>query len=448
MADSYVCTTAMMTCSFGVATCPLVVNPSRTVLLQGKQRANIGDFAPITNIASFGMCSSLINPTVASATAAAMGVLTPMPCVPAIVSPWMPGKPDLMVQGMPALTKSCTNMCMWQGQIKFVTDGQTPSPPPMTTPPPGKMSCVPSGKKSPLTQEEQANLSEEEREQYNKEMAQASKAGDTNQLSGDVWEKTADDYAQKGENEKAKMAHQMAVKEHNAAANKKNTAIGAVNEKFREDRVDKERKTLLREKAKEYVGKNVTEDDLNTICQTDAEKVKFISALKRERRDEARNFYRENNPNMSTRHIDSEINAIDLNKPIIIQTLPPPNQVYRYHDPEKPHMGGFACLKKEDGNIPIAEEIGVVPFIVRSDANRTIVDRKLSVFEITEGAKVVCLKSTAKPYYPAPADDDYSTPRFADNRLPTIGGAEQLRMGGNITGLFNCIESISDNERK
>lgn len=234
MADSYVCTSALMTCTFGVAPCPLVVNPSRTVMLQGKQRANIGDFVPMTNIASFGMCSAPTNPTVIAATAAAMGVFTPMPCVPAIVSPWIPGKPDMLVQGMPALTKSSRNVCMWLGQISFTNEGQIPTPPPLTTPPPGKMRCIPTGMRRPLTSQELSNLSEDAKEQYKNDMAKAKNAGIQNEILASTWDKVADDYEQKGEIEKAERARQNAEKEHNAAADKKNIAIGNVNQKYRE----------------------------------------------------------------------------------------------------------------------------------------------------------------------------------------------------------------------
>ena len=234
MADSYVCTSALMTCSFGMVPCPLVVNPARNVFLQGKQRANIGDFVPITNIASFGMCSAPTNPTVIAATAAAMGVFTPMPCVPAIVSPWMPGKPDLLVQGMPALTKTSTNMCMWLGQISFTNEGQIPTPPPVTTPPPGKISCTPTGQRRPLTSQELDSLSEAVKEQYEEELAKAENAGAKNEMLAESWNKVADDYKQKGETEKADMAKQFGEQERNSAADKKNTAIGDVNQKYRE----------------------------------------------------------------------------------------------------------------------------------------------------------------------------------------------------------------------
>lgn len=234
MADSYVCTSALMTCTFGVAPCPLVVNPSRTIMLQGKQRANIGDFVPLTNIASFGMCSAPTNPTVIAATAAAMGVLTPMPCVPAIVSPWMPGKPDLLVQGMPALTKTSRNTCMWMGQISFTNNGQFPSPPPVTTPPPGKMCCMPTGLRRPLTSQELDCLSENDREQYEKDMAKAKSTGFSNEMLSKGWNIVADNYAKQGQTNKAELARQYAEQERNTAANKKNTAIGDVNQKYRE----------------------------------------------------------------------------------------------------------------------------------------------------------------------------------------------------------------------
>ncbi len=130
MSDSYVCSTARLKCSMGMSPSMLTVLPMRTVLLTGKPMANITDHKPLVNIAPFGLCRSLANPTVAAATSAAMGVLTPMPCIPNTQSPWMPGKPDLLVQGAPALLKSCVCPCLWAGIISITTDGQTPTPPP------------------------------------------------------------------------------------------------------------------------------------------------------------------------------------------------------------------------------------------------------------------------------------------------------------------------------
>jgi Domain of unknown function (DUF4280) len=115
---------AILHCSFGLAPAPLQVLPVNRVMAGGTPAANIMDHIPIVNIQPFGLCSSLANPTVASATAAALGVLTPMPCVPATVTPWIPGVPTVMLGGMPTLDNTCTLMCMWAGVIQVTTPGQ------------------------------------------------------------------------------------------------------------------------------------------------------------------------------------------------------------------------------------------------------------------------------------------------------------------------------------
>ena len=110
MGDSYVVTGAIMTCTFGMAPSSFMASPGRTEMLSNVPKGNIMDFAPMVNIMPFGMCNTLSNPTVAAATSAAMGVLTPMPCIPAITSPWIPGNPQVLVQGQPALMRSNCNV--------------------------------------------------------------------------------------------------------------------------------------------------------------------------------------------------------------------------------------------------------------------------------------------------------------------------------------------------
>jgi uncharacterized Zn-binding protein involved in type VI secretion len=112
--------TAQLTCSFGMAPSVLNVIPSAKVLVEGKPAATIMDFAPATNIPPFGMCMSLANPTVAAATSAALGVLTPMPCLP-VTTPWKPGASKTMVGGLPALTFGSTCQCSWGGIIQIMT---------------------------------------------------------------------------------------------------------------------------------------------------------------------------------------------------------------------------------------------------------------------------------------------------------------------------------------
>jgi hypothetical protein len=118
-----VCMGAMLQCSFGAAPSSMVVLPASRVLTQTPD-ANIMDNKPIAEILPFGMCSSLANPTVASATAAALGVLTPMPCVPVIPAPWVPGAPTVLIANFPALDNNSKLMCAWAGVIQVVNPGQ------------------------------------------------------------------------------------------------------------------------------------------------------------------------------------------------------------------------------------------------------------------------------------------------------------------------------------
>ena len=119
-----VCMGAMMTCSFGAAPSSLVVLPVNKVMTSNMPAANIMDNKPMVNILPFAVCSSLANPTVAAATTAALGVLTPMPCIPVTVAPWAPGSPTVMLANMPALNNTCTLNCMWGGVITISQAGQ------------------------------------------------------------------------------------------------------------------------------------------------------------------------------------------------------------------------------------------------------------------------------------------------------------------------------------
>ena len=120
-----VCMGAMLKCSMGMAPSSLVVLPVNRVMTSYVPAANIMDNKPLVNILPFGMCNSPANPTVASATAAAMGVLTPMPCVPVTAAPWLVGAPTVLVGNMPALNNSSKLMCNWGGVIQVINPGQT-----------------------------------------------------------------------------------------------------------------------------------------------------------------------------------------------------------------------------------------------------------------------------------------------------------------------------------
>jgi len=119
-----VCAGATLTCTFGVAPSTLVVTPEKKVLTHVPIAA-IDDNKPMVNVMPFGMCTSISNPQVASATAAALGVLTPMPCLPVLSSPWAVGSPTVLIGGKPALNQTSKLMCSWGGVIQIANAGTT-----------------------------------------------------------------------------------------------------------------------------------------------------------------------------------------------------------------------------------------------------------------------------------------------------------------------------------
>lgn len=121
-----VCGGAMCQCSYGAAPTALTVLPANRVL-NAMPAATVMDFAPIINLATFGMCSCTANPAVIAATAAAMGVQTPAPCVPAPTpgQTWSPGCDSVSIGPFAALDDASTLSCMWGGSISVKSAGQT-----------------------------------------------------------------------------------------------------------------------------------------------------------------------------------------------------------------------------------------------------------------------------------------------------------------------------------
>ena len=113
-----------MRCTMGSSPAKLTVLPSRTVFLAGQPMANISDHKSMVNLAPFGVCRSLGFPPTASATAAAHGHLTPMPCMHNTPAPWYVGKMDYFIKGQPALLQSCKCQCLWGGTISLINNGQ------------------------------------------------------------------------------------------------------------------------------------------------------------------------------------------------------------------------------------------------------------------------------------------------------------------------------------
>jgi hypothetical protein len=103
---------------------PVVTTPQVPTPVVTMPVATIADSVPLVNVLPFGMCTSIANPTVASATAAALGVLTPMPCVPVPTGPWAPGSQTVLIGGVPALNNTSKLICAWAGVISIINPGQ------------------------------------------------------------------------------------------------------------------------------------------------------------------------------------------------------------------------------------------------------------------------------------------------------------------------------------
>jgi len=115
--------TALLQCTMGMSPAALSVLPASRVLIEGRPAATVTDSLPLVNVPPFGMCTSPSNPTVAAATAAALGVLTPMPCVPATGTPWVGGAATTTIGGRPALTAGATCVCAYGGVVQVLNAG-------------------------------------------------------------------------------------------------------------------------------------------------------------------------------------------------------------------------------------------------------------------------------------------------------------------------------------
>lgn len=117
-----VCTGAQLQCSMGTA--PGVFSASQARVSAGSPAGVVTDTEAGANVPPFGLCQSLSNPQVASATSAADGILTPMPCEP-VLSAWTPGSARVTLGGFAALDDSSQCTCTWAGVVTVSDAGQT-----------------------------------------------------------------------------------------------------------------------------------------------------------------------------------------------------------------------------------------------------------------------------------------------------------------------------------
>ena len=122
---------AILRCPFGLMTSILnVVDPTRPSIGFNKM-ATMQDRLPV-NIPPFGMCTSILNPAVQSATMLAMGTLTPAPCpcVQAMMG-WSVPSLNMVKKGEIGyyLDQTSTLLCSFGGNIMVVHSGQGVSAP-------------------------------------------------------------------------------------------------------------------------------------------------------------------------------------------------------------------------------------------------------------------------------------------------------------------------------
>ncbi|GHT97185.1 hypothetical protein FACS1894126_0750 [Alphaproteobacteria bacterium] len=118
------CCNALLQCPMGVAPTPLVVLPSCMVMNSSGPMGSMPDCVPFLNIIPFGVCMSIANPATAALTAAALGILTPGPCIPTPAGVWTPMKPTVMTKLGPAVNSDSMLICAYGGVIKIAFPGQ------------------------------------------------------------------------------------------------------------------------------------------------------------------------------------------------------------------------------------------------------------------------------------------------------------------------------------
>lgn len=115
---------ASIICTMGLGIGMFTATSQMVCLAGGKPMGTIRDTGPLINVGTCGMCTSLLNPTVSAATAAALGVLTPQPCIPSPVGVWLPGS-QTMAGNTPCITIESKLTCAYGGSIGITAPGQT-----------------------------------------------------------------------------------------------------------------------------------------------------------------------------------------------------------------------------------------------------------------------------------------------------------------------------------
>ena len=124
MGTHLLCTLSPASCTFGTAPSSLMFLPTLRIFGSAGPIGSAIDMIPFVNILPFGLCVTLLNPMTAGLTAAAFGVLTPAPCIPFTVAPWLPGNPVVTCAGIFVTNTTSTLICGWTGIISPISSTQ------------------------------------------------------------------------------------------------------------------------------------------------------------------------------------------------------------------------------------------------------------------------------------------------------------------------------------
>ena len=417
----YVCTGATLKCTMGTS-CPKLKATPKNVSLTGKDQANIADYVSMKNVPSFGRCRSLGYPPTASATAANHGKLTPMPCVPGTCPKWKVIDKDSLICGEPALLKPATLKCKYGGTISIIDPGQT-----LEIKVRGVTKQSNNEKKEKAEQEIPEELLQEfnelDTEGLNKEsvldgVQLALDAAGMVPVLGAIPDLiNASISVLRGDWIGAGLSIVAAVPGVG-------DVVGGAKIAYKGAKMTK----LI----KNNVSKNIDVSIKGLVKQglSIDEAKAFRRGIRNERRNVAKNFYKDNT-DWDNARIESHLRGIDYTKPVIVDNIPPPgqNNITLYQYKKLSDNGEFL-----DGDYytinPNAKpnELGVADAYSINDkfANRKLDDNNFQLalpfpkekFSAQVSESTPCLRSTAKSIY-----DDWSV---EGSVIYAEGGAEQL----------------------
>lgn len=415
MADSYVCSKAKIKCSCGDRISTLTVFPDRTIWLTGEPQANISDHVPMRNIAPFGRCHTMAYPATGAATAAAHGKLTPMPCVPNTPFPWMGGKNDVLLKGHPALLKSSTCKCVWGGTITITFDGQK-------TGTYGDLEQEKVATYNDLNATAESQLSSEEILDGIQLVLDA--AGFVPGFGAIPDLLNAGISALRGNWNEAGMSLLAAlpvIGDAAAAAKLAQKGIKAAKTTKALESTSKitdkyQRRARLSKLSNEFVDKNITMDRVMSMGLSKNDATFFMKKVRYARRNTASDFYTKHG--MSQFKVESHLNGIDYNRPVIVSQIPPKGSdsitLYQYRrlsDSGNKHLTGNYFTKNPDVR---ADNLGIAS--IYSNKKGQILVKDKASFTLQNPRP--CLISTSRKI-----KDTWSV---QNRMISTSGGAEQI----------------------